>query len=95
MQFTVPSTSDSIRVGFATNEKNGTPYGYIDASISETVGDINASPNNGGRGVSITGGINLSGTDIDLIPGKTYFWNLKYPAGIAGIVFLAHSYRKV
>jgi len=75
--FTVPITSDSVRVYFST-VGNTTVSSTRTGSVNQTVGDYTSEPTHTwGSGQSIIGGINYPGQDIDLIPGETYFFNVR------------------
>lgn len=99
INFQVPITSDSIVVGFNTIEypQSIAVAGGIEFNIGTTVGDKTSPPIklNFTLPDVITGGINDDSRDIILIPGNTYFWNLRFPSGVAHAIHLQYAYRPV
>ncbi|MCK5640929.1 MAG: hypothetical protein KAJ19_09035, partial [Gammaproteobacteria bacterium] len=94
----IPVTSDSIVAGFATIEYPSSlaVAGRIEYNISETVGDRTSPPvkSVGTEANSIAAGINVTGHDLELTPGNTYFWNLRFESGIEHVIFLQHAWAE-
>ncbi len=93
--FDIPITDDQVRVSFAVVPIPSL-NSLTEGSISTTVGDFNAIPNDVlSLGELVSGRINLSETNpdrIDLIPGNTYFFNIRYITGESNIVKIQTSY---
>ena len=92
IHFTIPDTTDVVTVGFSSVEISsvvGTRFG----TISTTAFDWDAEPSHTwGISGGITGGINFPGHDIDLIPGQTYFFNVRNNNGQVDDIRLRSSY---
>jgi len=76
LAFTVPVTSSPYLVVFTTvglTSISTTRTG----SVNQTVGDYTSAPTETWGFGTISGGINYSGTEIMLVPGETYFFNIR------------------
>lgn len=94
LAFTVPITSDSVACTFSTIEVIGFSTTRT-GSVNQTVGDYTSEPTQTwGTGGDIIGGINLVGGEIDLIPGETYFFNVRNnsPRDGSNLIHLRFTY---
>ena len=93
----IPMTSDKVAVGFSTIEfpPSMSVAGKIEYNVSRIAGDHTSLPIRlvGTRTDSITGGINIGGKDLELVPGSTPFWNLRFPSGIGHMIKLQYAFR--
>jgi hypothetical protein len=86
IRFTIPITTSAYRLFISTLEVSFNPTLRFGA-INQTVLDFDTPPTHTwGLGGGIDGGINLGGQDIDLIPGETYFFNIKTENLITGFL---------
>ncbi|MBU8921791.1 MAG: packaged DNA stabilization protein gp10 [Bacteroidales bacterium] len=77
LRFTVPVTSLSYELLFVS-VGNTTVSSTRTGSVNQTVGDYTSAPSHTwGLGGGISAGVNLSGKDIALVPGETYFFNIR------------------
>ena len=94
VRFTVP-TGVTVGCSFGLLEYTGS-IGSCTISLSDAVGGFTDTPYKtlGVGQVSISGGINLAGKEKDLIPGETYFMNIRWTDGVGRRVFIRHVYQE-
>jgi len=96
--FTIPDDRE-VGVQLGTIEYAGN-VGTIVHSISRVVGNFgaNASEISQGAGGGLIGGIRYTGTGvkpvINYVPGRTYFWNLKWTSNLGQYRYLQYVYRQ-
>ena len=77
IRFTIPMTSAAYSLKFTTVE-NTTITTTRSGAVNQTVLDFSSGATHvWGESGGINCGINFPGTDIDLIPGETYFFNIR------------------
>jgi len=83
VRFTAPDGIYSM--AFGVLETSG-KYGTVQISLSDTVGNLSATPNASMTvfSAAVSGGINYAGAQKILVPGNTYFFNIKWADSAAG-----------
>lgn len=80
---TIPATSGSWSVGFESVEITGIS-GTRTGNLGQVQGAYTTAPTfTWGTGGGLGGGINLAGQDIVMIPGNTYFFNVRNDSPLA------------